>query len=529
MISVIIPARDAAGTLRACLDAVGAQRGLETSPEVIVVDDGSKDETAQIAESHGARVIRRPAGGPAAARNAGARAARGAILAFTDADCAPTPEWLKHLTGPFEDPRVVGVKGTYRTRQSGLIPRFVQAEYEHKYDRMARQTSIDFVDTSSAAYRREVFLQNGGFDTSFPVPSVEDQEFSFRLARKGYLMAFAPDAVVEHLHDQNLAAYLRRKFGIGYWKAYMLRWLPEKAFSDSHTPASLRWQIGLLGLTALAAVLAIGWPAALWVALAGLGLFYLTGLPFLWRIRGKDPALLPAAPLMLLARAAALGAGLAVGFIAPPSTSARREGGLSLGHRTAKRALDLVGATIGLIISAPVVALAAVAIKLEGRGPVLFTQERAGENGRPFRMIKLRTMVVGAEKQVGQVLASNPLSGPAFKIPDDPRVTRVGRVLRRWSVDEIPQLWNVLRGQMSLVGPRPEECWVVAQYDDRQRARLAVKPGLTGPMQVNGRGAMDMEARLALEMDYIKKGSLWKDLSILVRSIPAVLSGRGAF
>jgi lipopolysaccharide/colanic/teichoic acid biosynthesis glycosyltransferase/GT2 family glycosyltransferase len=528
MISVIIPARDASDTLGACLEAVRAQRSLEISPEVIVVDDGSKDETAQIAERHGVRLVRLPGEGPAAARNAGARAARGEILAFTDADCAPGIDWLTQLTRPFEDPHVVGVKGAYRTQQSGLVPLFVQAEYEHKYERLARQTSIDFIDTYSAAYRRDIFLQNGGFDPSFPVPSVEDQEFSFRLARKGYHMVFAPHAIVEHQHDKSLREYLRRKFGIGYWKAYMLRWLPEKALSDSHTPASLRWQIALLGLAVVGGLLGLRWAVAGWLALASLGLFYLTALPFLRKIRAEAPGVLMAAPVLLLVRAAALGTGLVAGFVSPPSTTARRAGGLSLGHRAAKRVLDVVGASFGLVLSAPLVALAAVAIKLDGSGPVFFTQERAGENGKPFRMIKLRTMVVGAEKQVGQVLAANPLSGPVFKIPNDPRVTRVGRVLRRWSLDEIPQLWNVLRGEMSLVGPRPEECWVVAQYDDRQRARLAVKPGLTGPMQVGGRGSLDMEQRLALEMDYIENCSLWKDLAILSRSIPAVLSGRGA-
>jgi lipopolysaccharide/colanic/teichoic acid biosynthesis glycosyltransferase len=231
---------------------------------------------------------------------------------------------------------------------------------------------------------------------------------------------------------------------------------------------------------------------------------------------------------MLLARAAGLGSGWVVGFVAPPATRPRGAPGLTLGKRAIKRVLDILGSSIGLILSAPIVLLAALAIKLEGPGPVFFTQQRAGENGRPFRMYKLRTMVVGAEEQVGQVLASNPLSGPVFKIPNDPRVTRVGHFLRRWSMDELPQLWNVLRGAMSLVGPRPEELWIVERYNDRQRVRLAFKPGLTGPMQVYGRGSLDMDARLDLELDYIRYYSLKEDLKILARTIPAVVSGRGA-
>jgi lipopolysaccharide/colanic/teichoic acid biosynthesis glycosyltransferase len=121
------------------------------------------------------------------------------------------------------------------------------------------------------------------------------------------------------------------------------------------------------------------------------------------------------------------------------------------------------------------------------------------------------------------------LEGPVFKIPNDPRVTRVGHYLRRWSLDEIPQLWNVLKGEMSLVGPRPEESWIVDKYDDRQRGRLVVKPGLTGPAQIAGRGDLNMEQRLELELDYIVNCSIWRDFSIMLKSVPAVLSGRGAY
>jgi lipopolysaccharide/colanic/teichoic acid biosynthesis glycosyltransferase len=184
---------------------------------------------------------------------------------------------------------------------------------------------------------------------------------------------------------------------------------------------------------------------------------------------------------------------------------------------------------VGLVITSPVLLVCALAIKLDSPGSIFYSQERAGENGKPFRVKKLRTMVYDAEDRVEQVLSSNPLEGPVYKVPGDPRVTRVGRVIRRWSLDEIPQFWNVLKGEMSLVGPRPEENWVVAKYNDSQRRRLVVKPGLTGPMQVSGRGELDMAERLALEVGYIDEYSFLKDLIILLRTIPAVLSGRGAF
>ncbi|MFZ2096210.1 MAG: sugar transferase, partial [Anaerolineales bacterium] len=160
-------------------------------------------------------------------------------------------------------------------------------------------------------------------------------------------------------------------------------------------------------------------------------------------------------------------------------------------------------------------------------GPIFFKQARAGENGKPFTMFKLRTMVEGADQMVAEVLHKSLLKGPVFKIQNDPRVTPVGRYLRRWGLDEIPQFWNVLKGEMSLVGPRPEEVWIVEQYNDDQRQRLMVKPGLTGPVQVNGRGGLDFDQRLHLELDYLRNYTLLEDLIIVLKTFSAVLSGEG--
>ena len=528
-VSVIVPARGGHNLLARCLRALAAQRGFENRFEIIVVDDGSVQPLKPLAEEHGGRCITQEPLGPAAARNAGARAAKGEILAFTDSDCAPVESWLQNLTAPFEDPETVGAKGTYASEQAGRVPRFVQQEYEAKYRRMARQASIDFIDTYSAAYRRDVFLENGGFDTAFPVPSVEDQELSFRLARKGYRLVFAPQAVVVHIHDETFSEYIRRKFNIAYWKAFMLRWLPEKILSDSHTLPVQRWQIGLLGLTLMGLVLGFLWTPAFVLALASFLLIFLLDTPFLLHLLRNDLGWLFVAPPMLVLRAGSLGLGLTVGFLFPSKARAKAVAGLSPLQRALKRTIDLFGAVAGLLLSAPILALAAVAIKLDSPGPIFFRQTRAGEHGKPFEVLKLRTMVRGAELRVGEVLDQNPLDGPVFKIPNDPRVTRAGRWLRRGSVDELPQLWNVLKGEMSLVGPRPEETWVVAQYNDEHRQRLAVKPGLTGPMQVSGRGALDMGQRLALELDYINNYSLGRDLKILLQTIPAVFKAEGAF
>jgi len=529
MITVIIPAKDAAAHIERGLRGALSQQNLAVDYEIILVDDGSTDNTAEIAAGLGVRVIRQANAGPAAARNAGAQAAQGDILAFTDADCVPSPLWLYHLTQPFETPEIIGTKGTYRTHQKQLVPRFVQQEYGFKYVRMSRQESIDFIDTYSAAYRRSVFLENGGFDSAFAVPSVEDQELSFRLARKGYRMVFTPEAVVYHLHDSNFGEYGHRKFGIGYWKAFMLRWLPEKTFQDSHTPPTLRWQILFLASLLASIFTSLFWPGGKWLVLGSLALFFTAALPFVRHLLRNDPGLGLITPLMLFIRAGALGFGLAYGLAFPPRTQPRTYTGLSPLERFLKRMLDILGSLIGFLVFSPIWVITALAIKLDSPGPAVFSQERAGENGKPFRVFKLRTMFAGAENQVETILEQNPLSGPVYKIPNDPRVTRVGRIIRRWSLDEIPQFWNILRGEMSLVGPRPEEVWVVAQYNDHQRRRLVVKPGLTGPMQINGRGGLDMTRRLALEVDYINNYSLWKDLLILLRTIPAVISGKGAF
>ena len=194
-----------------------------------------------------------------------------------------------------------------------------------------------------------------------------------------------------------------------------------------------------------------------------------------------------------------------------------------------KRVLDITVASVALVVLGPLMIPIALAIKLDSPGPVFFTQLRAGRNGRPFRMRKFRTMVSDAEKRLPELVPFDALLVPMFKLPGDPRVTRVGRFLRRTSLDELPQFVNVLKGEMSLVGPRPEQVELVDRYTPDQVFRLAVKPGLTGPMQVYGRGRLTFEERLAVERDYIENLSLGRDLRILALTLSAVASGRGAF
>jgi len=529
MISVIVPAYNAEDSLGDCLAALQAQTLDRDQYEILVVDDGSTDETPEVARRCGIRLIRQPNAGPAVARNRGAQAARGEILLFTDADCAPAPDWIERMTDPFRDPEVAGAKGVYRTRQREWVARFVQLEYEDKYTRMSRQDRIDFVDTYSAAYRRDVFLANGGFDALFSTASVEDQEFSFRLARKGYRLVFVPRAIVYHCHDTTLGEYWRRKVSIGYWKALLLRWHPERAVRDSHTPQVLKVQIGLIGLLGLLLLPAPFWAPARWSALVVAALFVLTAVPFLRRVARRDPAVAVVAPFLLVWRALALGTGLAAGFLRFSRQTSPRQPPISGLNRAIKRMMDIVGSLVGLILTAPLLALLAVVIKLDSPGPVFFLQKRIGENGRPFRMVKLRTMVEGAEEMLPTLIDPESLPSVTCKLRNDLRVTRVGRFLRRTSLDELPQLWNVFKGEMSLVGPRPEEVRIVRLYNDWHRQRLGVKPGITGPMQVNGRADLDLDERVRLELNYIQHYSLWKDICILARTLVAVVSGRGAY
>ena len=528
--SVVIPAYNAEHTLPLTLRALSRQSIPREAYEVIVVDDGSTDSTADIAARYGARVIRQPNRGPAAARNAGVQAARGHIVLFTDADCEPCRDWIEKMVAPFQDPQVVGAKGVYLTRQRELMARFVQLEYEDRYDRMARFPQIDFVDTYSAAYRRQVFLANGGFSTIFPTASVEDQEFSFRLAQKGYKMVFVPDARVFHQHDRTLWEYARRKFYIGYYKALLTRWLPERLFHDTHTPPALKAQILLMAASLILLVPALVWPPARWALLASGAGFYATALPFLSKIARKDIAVLLPALVYLPVRALALGFGFVAGQLAVGrGATLPYQPVLTLRQRVIKRLMDVVGALIIAALTWPIMVLTAIAIKLDSPGPVFFTQTRVGENGRPFTIYKFRSMVANAEDLLPLLLDIEHLDEPAYKLKNDPRCTRVGRFIRRWSIDELPQLLNVLKGEMSLVGPRPEMMWLVERYTPEQRRRLAVKPGITGPVQVSGRGDLSFQQRLKLELDYIENYSLWKDVKILLKTLPAIVRGRGAY
>ncbi len=195
-----------------------------------------------------------------------------------------------------------------------------------------------------------------------------------------------------------------------------------------------------------------------------------------------------------------------------------------------KRLIDTSGAAILLLLTAPIMLAVAVAIRFDSKGPVIFSQNRSGLHGRAFRMYKFRSMVTNAEQARSELESMNEMAGPVFKVKNDPRVTPLGRWLRKTSFDELPQLWNVMRGEMSLVGPRPLPLYETANFGDvSQRRRMSVRPGLTCLWQISGRNQItDFKDWVRLDLEYIDRWSLWLDLEILARTVPVVLFGWGA-
>lgn len=240
------------------------------------------------------------------------------------------------------------------------------------------------------------------------------------------------------------------------------------------------------------------------------------------RLEGLEVRVSASLPVVLASRLTAQPIGGVMSLALRPAR-------LSRSQRALKRAFDLVVAGLGLVVTAPIWLVAAIAIKLDSPGPVLYRQRRVGEGGRPFVMLKFRSMYEDAEERLAELRPRSEVDGPLFKLRDDPRVTRVGRWLRRWSLDELPQLWNVIRGEMSLVGPRPPLPEEVAAYEEWHFARLEAPPGVTGLWQVSGRSELSFEEYVRRDLFYIENWSLAYDLFIVLKTIPTVLLRRGAY
>jgi glycosyltransferase involved in cell wall biosynthesis len=325
--AVIIPAHDYPERLDRLLKAL-AEQTAEFPWRTVVVDDGSALPLKEIADKHaGVHYLYQKQSGPSLARNRGAAVLDAEILVFIDQDCLPDPEWLDIMLRPFDDPEVIGAKGVFTTRQKAPVARFVQAEYEEKYHHLQKKNRINFIDSYSAAFRSRDFKDCGGFDSSFPLPSVEDRELSLRLSNGQARFVFLGGARVEHLHTDSFSGYFKKKFKYGYWGFQVARQFPKLFIRDDHTPNSQRLQtafVPLLPPLALAAVLGVHWP--LWIGLAAFGL---SALPLTVRAFGQGLTTGLASPLLIVFRATAVFCGLCAGALG---------GGLSQDHSAAAKA-----------------------------------------------------------------------------------------------------------------------------------------------------------------------------------------------
>lgn len=536
-ISIVIPAYNAEKTLPTCLEALRNQTLQEPIHEIIVVDNASSDGTVEIAKQfEEVTLLVQPKKGASASRNMGLAHATGDIICFTDADCVPIPSWLEALTGRLlADSQLLAVKGAYLTNQKEIPARFVQIEYEDKYDHMRPHQYINFVDTYSAAFWRDILYANdGGFDEG--ISYAEDRELAFRLASRGYKMTFQPEAIVYHKHSDTHWKYFKKKFFNGYWTAHIVKRFPQRGVEDSHTPQVQKVQMALIMLfvASLVGLLTIPILNRLmpqfpwrWLSLSApllLLTFLATTVPFVIKAWSKDKVMALASPHMLFLRALALGSGYLWGILRPAPLDDTDRVAISGLSYYLKRGLDLVISLGGLAFTFIAAPFIACAIKLDSEGPVIFSQKRIGEEGKTFTFYKFRSMYIDADKRLPPDIDLAALKDPAFKLENDPRRTQVGKWLRRWSLDELPQFWNVLKGEMSLIGPRPEAERIVAKEENKYRRRLMVKPGMVSPAQINNRGDLPLEERTVFELDYIKNYSAWTDIILILKIIPNIIN-----
>jgi glycosyltransferase involved in cell wall biosynthesis len=316
--TVIIPAYNAEKTIGCCLEALTHQTIDRSGYEIIVVDDGSDDGTAEACRTYaGVKVIAQTNQGPAAARNVGAKEAKGGIILFTDSDCEPMANWLEEMLKPFADPGIGGAKGSYRTKQGELTAQFVQLEYESRYEITKKHKEIDYIDTYSAAFRRDLFLQHNGYNTGFPLACAEDAEFSFRLKEAGVRMVFNPSAVVYHLHPNKIKGYLSKKIKFAYWRFAAGMMHPRFAVKDTHTPQTMKLQIvtlysgvllAMAGAVLNKSVLMI-WGILLFTVFIGLS------MPFYFFLVSRNKGMLLAGPVFIIIRSIGQGWGIVLRLV----------------------------------------------------------------------------------------------------------------------------------------------------------------------------------------------------------------------
>lgn len=309
--TVIVPAYNSANTINDCLNSLIHQSINKEDYEVIVIDDGSTDNTGDIVKRFPVKYVLQLNQGPAAARNHGAREAAGTIILFTDSDCVPASNWIEEMVRPFEVSGIAAVKGAYRTSQRSFAARFAQIEFEERFEILKRAESIDMVDTYSAAFRREIFWQEGGFDESFPSANNEDTDLSYKLSSAGRKMVFNPKAIVRHLrHPDTLWRYARQKFWRGYWRMVVYGRFPQKMVKDTYTPQSLKFQILFIFSSMPFIALSAFFSTSLYPAIVLFVFFVVSALPFSFFAIRRDFMAGLISPFCLAVRALSVGSGV---------------------------------------------------------------------------------------------------------------------------------------------------------------------------------------------------------------------------
>ena len=514
LLSVVIVNYNGGRLLRECLTRLVPAVPPDT--EIYVVDNASRDGSARAAEAYpGTRLIRNTRNvGYGAANNQALRMARGQFILLLNPDALVASDAISTGLEYLRANPAVGILGARILLPDGRLDPPARrsfktpATYVYKFLGLSRAfprhrrfgryylsyldehdlADVDSVVGAFMLLRRTVIEEIGGFDERFFL-YCEDEDLCWRARQAGWRVVYHPGVVVEH----------------------------HKGSSTRQRPVRTAWQFHRSLALYHRKNIAPRYPkpvnAAVYAGIAaGLTAGIVRGLATqAGRSRRAEP------------RAIATGGREVPGE--PMAAELRR----SPAERAVKRLLDVVVSATMLLVLSPVLAGIALAVKLGDGGPVLYHWRVVGRAGRPFTGYKFRSMVTDADDLKASLEDANEMSGPVFKMSSDPRITRVGRILRRFSLDELPQLWSVLVGDMSLVGPRPPLQSEFVRFSERQRAKLLVKPGITCLWQVAGRNEItDFEDWLRLDLEYIERWSLGLDLEILARTVPAVLSGRGA-
>jgi cellulose synthase/poly-beta-1,6-N-acetylglucosamine synthase-like glycosyltransferase len=319
MITIIIPVYNAGKTIQTCLESLVNQK-TSRKYEIIFIDDGSEDNSLNIMNSMKNKgdisVISQSNSGPAKARNVGAKLAKGDILVFTDSDCELDVYWLEEMTKPFDDEDVIGVQGSYKTKQKGIIPRYEQYEIENSYIRYNRNKYIDAIGTYSAAYRRMIFMKYGGFNTTYKLASGEDFDLSYKMAADGHRMVFNNKAICYHQHPDSLLSYLKIKHKRGYWRVLLYGNHSDKIISDSYTPNIQKYQFMLVYVTIILSLLIIYNTAYLTIVILAFVVYMISCMSNMVRAFYVTPGMAILVPIITYLRAIVFGVGMIRGTFA---------------------------------------------------------------------------------------------------------------------------------------------------------------------------------------------------------------------